>query len=370
MTYAAAVVRSDGFTPPGPGDFDLPADRWRHDTFELFGQTFVLGVTKPMLQIVLAAVIVFGFFYVAVAQAGDGARASCSSSARSAYGFVRNSLGRDIIGSHDFARFVPYLFTLFFFILVNNLFATIPFIQFPTFSRSGMVYGLAILSWVIYNARRHQAATASSATSSSRRCPPGINGPMLLLLVPLEFMSNILVRPVTLALRLFANMFAGHLLLILFALGGEYLIFEMSVAYAPVGILAWVLFIAVAFLEILIQFLQAYVFVLLNAMYISGARRRRALSTRSSAPAISLRTTPEVTTERKLAVDGIRLVNMIGYGLAAIGPGIGIGLIFAAYISGVARQPEAQSRLQSIAILGFALAEALAIIGIALAFVL
>ncbi|MCW2621599.1 MAG: synthase subunit [Frankiales bacterium] len=63
-------------------------------------------------------------------------------------------------------------------------------------------------------------------------------------------------------------------------------------------------------------------------------------------------------------------MNMIGYGLAAIGPGIGIGLIFAAYISGVARQPEARSVLQSIAILGFALAEALAIIGIGLAFVL
>ncbi len=63
-------------------------------------------------------------------------------------------------------------------------------------------------------------------------------------------------------------------------------------------------------------------------------------------------------------------INSVGYGLAAIGPGIGIGLIFAAYISGVARQPEAQGRLQSIAILGFALAEALAIIGIALAFVL
>lgn len=63
-------------------------------------------------------------------------------------------------------------------------------------------------------------------------------------------------------------------------------------------------------------------------------------------------------------------LNMVGYGLAAIGPGIGIGLIFAAYINGVARQPEAQSRLQNIAILGFALTEALAIIGIALAFVL
>ena len=64
-----------------------------------------------------------------------------------------------------------------------------------------------------------------------------------------------------------------------------------------------------------------------------------------------------------MAVEGS--ANMIGYGLAAIGPGVGIGLIF-----GVARQPEAQGRLQSIAILGFALAEALAIIGIALAFVL
>lgn len=61
-------------------------------------------------------------------------------------------------------------------------------------------------------------------------------------------------------------------------------------------------------------------------------------------------------------------LNMVGIGLAAIGPGVGIGLIFAAYINGVARQPEARSVLQGIAILGFALAEALFIIGIGLAF--
>ena len=63
-------------------------------------------------------------------------------------------------------------------------------------------------------------------------------------------------------------------------------------------------------------------------------------------------------------------IAILGYGLSAIGPGIGVGLIFAAYISGVARQPEARGMLQSIAILGFALAEALAIIGIGLAFAL
>ena len=62
-------------------------------------------------------------------------------------------------------------------------------------------------------------------------------------------------------------------------------------------------------------------------------------------------------------------LNMIGYGLAAVGPGIGIGLIFAAYINGVARQPEAQGRLQTIAFLGFALAEALAIFGLVLFFI-
>jgi F-type H+-transporting ATPase subunit a len=66
-------------------------------------------------------------------------------------------------------------------------------------------------------------------------------------------------------------MFAGHLLLILFATGGHYMLTEAGGAIAPVGILAWVLAIAISFLELLVQFLQAYVFTLLNAMYIAGA---------------------------------------------------------------------------------------------------
>lgn len=257
-----------GFTPPGPADFDLPAIG-PSSTFEMFGQSFVLGVTKPMLQVVLAGALVFWFFYAASKK-----RAMVPSRMQyvgeAGYGFVRNSLGRDIIGSHDFMRFVPYLFALFFFILINNWFATIPFIQFPTMSRSGMVYGLAIVSWIIYNAvgvKKH----GFLGYLKMQTVPPGMKGPILALLIPLEFMSNILVRPFTLALRLFANMFAGHLLLILFALGGEYLLVHGSLLVKPVGLIAWLLFILIAFLEVLIQFLQAYVFVLLNAMYISGA---------------------------------------------------------------------------------------------------
>jgi F-type H+-transporting ATPase subunit c len=62
-------------------------------------------------------------------------------------------------------------------------------------------------------------------------------------------------------------------------------------------------------------------------------------------------------------------LGIVGYGLAAIGPGIGIGLIFAAYINGVARQPEARGMLQTIAFTGFVLAEALALLGLVFAFV-
>jgi ATP synthase subunit 6 len=256
---AQPLVAEESFVPPGPGIFELPP------VFEVAG----VGVTKPMLQLLLAALLVGGFFYAAARQrqlvpgklqfAGEGA-----------YGFVRNSVARDIIGSHDFMRFMPYLAALFFFVLVNNLFATIPFIQFPTFSRAGMAYALAGLSWVVYNyvgMRKHGVV----GYLKLQTVPSGVSPFMLPLLIPLEFFSNILVRPVTLALRLFCNMFAGHILLVLFSTGGLYLLQEQGLVGAVAGPLAWVLAIAVAFLEILVQFLQAYVFVLLNAMYISGA---------------------------------------------------------------------------------------------------
>jgi F-type H+-transporting ATPase subunit a len=259
MFAGTSVDTAEGFVAPGPNSFDLPA------VFPVGS----VGVTKPMLQLVLAAVLVFGFFYIAARQRSM-VPGKLQFVGESAYGFVRNSIARDIIGSRDFIRYVPYLLALFFFILLNNFFGSIPFIQFPTFSRAGMVYGLAALSWIIYNVagiRRH----GFLGYLKLQTVPAGITGAMLILLIPLEFLSNIVVRPVTLALRLFANMLAGHLLILLFALGGEYLLVHGAGLVKPVGILAWLLFIAISFLELLVQFLQAYVFVLLNAMYISGA---------------------------------------------------------------------------------------------------
>ncbi len=259
MNVAATAVLAEEYHAPGPGIFDLPP------VFSVGG----VDVTKPILQLVLAAVVVGGFFYLASRKRAM-VPGRLQFAGESAYGFVRNGLARDIIGSHDFMRFVPYLVALFFFILLNNFFASIPFIQFPTFSRASMAYALAGLSWVIYNGvgiARH----GFGGYLKLQTMPSGVTGPMLVLIVPLEFFSNIVVRPVTLALRLFANMFAGHILLVLFATGGLYLIEEVGGLTSVVGVLAWVLAILVSFLELLVQFLQAYVFALLNAMYISGA---------------------------------------------------------------------------------------------------
>ncbi len=259
VTILAEGAAGEGFSAPGPGNFDLPG------FFEIAGSP----VTKPMFQLVLAAVLVFGFFYLASRRAAL-VPGRLQFSGEGAYGLVRNSIARDVIGTRDFARFVPYLFVLFFFILVNNFFSSLPGVQFPTFSRASMAYALAALSWAVYNGvgiKKHGLVGYLKLQS----VPTGVSPVMYPLLIPLEFMSNIVVRPATLALRLFANMFAGHLLIILFATGGLYLLQEGSLLVKPVGLLAWVLFILISFLELLVQFLQAYVFTLLNAMYISSA---------------------------------------------------------------------------------------------------
>lgn len=248
------------FHTPGPGSFELPP-------------VFSIGtfdVTKPMLLLVLSVPLIVGFFWAA-SKKHEVVPGKLQFMGEYVYGFVRNGVARDSIGSHDFLKFVPLLFALFTFVLVNNYFSLIPFLQFPSFSRFGFVVPIALLVWFVYNGvgvAKHGLVGYLKAVC----VPGGITGPILVLIIPLEFLSTILVRPATLALRLFANMFAGHLLLILFATGAAYLILDSGNPwYAPVGVLSFAMGIAVSFLELLVLFLQAYVFTLLTAMYIGGA---------------------------------------------------------------------------------------------------
>jgi F-type H+-transporting ATPase subunit a len=101
--------------------------------------------------------------------------------------------------------------------------------------------------------------------------PPGVPTWIYGLLAPIEFVSTILVRPLTLGLRLFANMFAGHLLLLVFILGGDFMLTQGTGALPWLSPFAFLMAIVLTFFEALIQVLQAYIFVLLTALYIAGA---------------------------------------------------------------------------------------------------
>ena len=103
--------------------------------------------------------------------------------------------------------------------------------------------------------------------------PPGIPWPVYILLAPIEFFSTVIVRPVTLCLRLTFNMFAGHLVLLLFILGGEFLVFDNGgvVGIARRARCSLLGSIVLTFFEGFVQLLQAYVFTLLSALYIGGA---------------------------------------------------------------------------------------------------
>jgi len=255
-----AFAASAGPPSPGPADFELPA------VFSA-GE---LAVTKPMLLIVLSGFLIVGLF-AQMARPAAIVPGRMQFAGELVYGFIRNSIARDNIGSKDAQRWVPYLFTLFLFVLINNFFGVIPVLQFPSMSRIGFVVAIAGITWALYNgagiARHGLLGYLKHET-----VPAGVSGPILIALVPLEFLSNIVVRPITLTLRLFATMFAGHLLILLFALGAEYLLLHSeNVLAIPAGVLSILLAVAISFLDMLIMFLQAYVFTLLSAMYIGEA---------------------------------------------------------------------------------------------------
>ncbi|RCW45250.1 ATP synthase F0 subcomplex A subunit [Halopolyspora algeriensis] len=251
------VLAADGgeFQPPGVGSFDFPP--------------IVAGITKPMVLLVLSIIIVGVFFWAALRKSSL-VPGKMQFAAESTYDFVRNSIGRDMIGGKDLRPYLPLLVTVFTFILVNNVFGFVPFLQLPTMSNPGVPYGIALIVWLVYNGAgfaRHGAV----GYLKHQTWPPGVPGWIRPLVTPLEFISNILVRPLTLSLRLFANMFAGHLVLLVFILGGEYLLLHGGVLGMVAGPLALILSIVLMFFELVIQFLQAYIFTMLTASYIGGA---------------------------------------------------------------------------------------------------
>ena len=179
-------------------------------------------------------------------------------------GVIMQTMGKDGLG------WTPFLLSMFLFIYLCNVPGIIPFFQMPATARMAVPMFFALLVWVIYNAVgiKHQGI---GGYFKSTLFPPGVPKALYILVTPIEFISAIIVRPFSLAVRLFANMLAGHILLVTFALLSEALFQAKDKVLIPVGILPFFMLIFLTSFEVLVAFLQAYIFAMLTAVYIGGA---------------------------------------------------------------------------------------------------
>jgi len=229
-----------------------------------------IWITNHILMAVIGAILVIAFWLI-VSHKPQVVPSKRQWAGEYVYNLLRNGVGREIIGE-NYHKYVPWLVALFSFIMINNLFGSFFLVMFPTFSVIGFAWGLALLSYLLYNyvgIRKH----GFFRYVKNMIVPNDVPGPLLILIVPLEFLSNFIIRPITLGLRLFANLFAGHLLIMIFVVGGSWLLTytEHNLVYNVAGALSLLISFGLFALELLVAYLQAYIFTVLTAQYVASA---------------------------------------------------------------------------------------------------
>jgi F-type H+-transporting ATPase subunit a len=232
---------------------------WKHFGFG--------GLNKPILIVLISSVLTLVFF-----AAGSRKKAlvptGVQNMAEYAVEFIGDQIVMQTIGEEGMI-FVPYLTTVFVFILICNLFEVIPVFQFPATARMAIPLFLAIFTYVIYNFMGFKRQGLKYIASWA---PPGVPKAMFPLVFLIEALQYLLIRPFALAVRLFANELAGHLLLVTFAVLTDTLLFHNSIAFfKPIAILPAAMDVGLTGFEVLVAVLQAYIFTILTAVYIGGS---------------------------------------------------------------------------------------------------
>ncbi|AXK37508.1 ATP synthase F0 subunit A [Streptomyces armeniacus] len=230
--------------------------------FEVGGFEF----NKAMLLALLGSVAIVWFFWAAFAKP-KVVPGKLQMVGEAGYDFIRRGVVYETLGKKEGEKYVPLVVALFFFIWIMNLWSVIPLAQFPVTSIiafPAVLAAIVYILWVSLTFKRHGFVGAFKNFTGYDKSL----GPVLPLAMTIEFFSNLLVRPFTHAVRLFANMFAGHLLIVMFTIATWYLLNGFGIAYAGVSFLMAVVMTA---FELFIQAVQAYVFVLLTCTYIQGA---------------------------------------------------------------------------------------------------
>lgn len=188
----------------------------------------------------------------------------------SGVGFVRENIVYPVIGPEG-ERWMPFLTTMFFFTFALNFLEVIPGIQFPITSRMAYPAFMSVLVWVIFNAVgiKEQGFVHYF---KGMLFPPGVPKPIYVILTPIEFFSTIVVRPITLAVRLFANMMAGHVMLTIFFVATGYFLYRSDSLFLHVlSPFPFVLSIILIGFEMFIALVQAFIITVLTAVYIDEA---------------------------------------------------------------------------------------------------
>lgn len=192
--------------------------------------------------------------------------------AEASYEMIEEQIAIPVIGEHHGygKKWTPFLAATFFFIFFMNIWSTVPGVQFPATSRIAIPMFLAVVTWLVFIGVgfKHQGPLYMLKTC----LPAGVPKALLPIVFVIEFFSKFLVRPFSLAVRLFANMVAGHVLLTVFALMTVELLKAESgpiqYVFAP---LPFLMLIFMTVFELLVAVLQAYIFTVLTAVYIGEA---------------------------------------------------------------------------------------------------
>ena len=242
-----------------------------NELFEFTTPLFSIGgfdFTRTVFLIFAAMAIVLGLLYSGLRR-GQLVPSKFEIVIESLIGFVRDDIAKGVIGTAHGMRYLPYLLSLFFFLLVGNLFEITPFVNFPISSRMALPAFLAVLTWVIFvfvgfakNGFKHYFIDTI--------WPKSVPIALRWLVGIIDLVSIFVLRPITLAVRLFANMVAGHLMLTLLLVSG--VLFVAGVGdigfKAGIGIVWFAFGLAIWVFELVVAVLQAYIFTLLTAVYI------------------------------------------------------------------------------------------------------
>jgi F-type H+-transporting ATPase subunit a len=226
-----------------------------------------LSINRVVLQMFLVVLIVWGLFFFGFRKP-KLVPFGLQNVMESVVDFVRNQIALEVIG-RDGLRFVPYLTTLFCFVFLANVGGITPPVFFPLTGRMALPAIMAICSLLLFISVGISQQGFGTYFRNTL-FPPGMPWPIYILLTPIELISTFIVRPVTLAIRLLANMIAGHLILSVFFVASGYMLTSMNIS-TVFGVGALIFAVALIAFELFVAGLQAYVFTILSAVYIAGA---------------------------------------------------------------------------------------------------